>query len=220
MDNLDFELLKKFHRENRDDFDDEFSIRIHRALSWIERAEKEKNDNDASFIFYWIAFNAAYSEKINPSKFKNQRGSFSDYFQLLIDCDNDKIIYETIWKQFPNSIRILLENQYIYEPYWAFVNGDDNQNDWEKKFDLSKTLILKSLSRKDTSKILLILFDRLYTLRNQILHGAATWNSNVNRSQINDGSNILSSLVPQFIFIMMKNHNKNWGSLAYPIHKD
>ena len=84
----------------------------------------------------------------------------------------------------------------------------------------AKTFILKSLSRKDTSKILLILFDRLYTLRNQILHGAATWNSNVNRSQINDGSNILSSLVPQFIFIMMKNHNKNWGSLAYPIHKD
>ena len=38
MDNLEFELLKKFHRENREDFDDDFSIRIHRALSWIERA--------------------------------------------------------------------------------------------------------------------------------------------------------------------------------------
>ena len=118
MDNLDFKLLKKFHRENRDDFDDEFSIRIHRALSWIERAEKEKNDNDSSFIFYWIGFNAAYSEKINPSKFKNQRGSFSDYFQLFIDCDNDKIIYDTKWKQLPNSIRI---NEYGNNSQIQFV---------------------------------------------------------------------------------------------------
>lgn len=35
--------------------------------------------------------------------------------------------------------------------------------------------------------ILSILFDRLYVLRNQLVHRGATWNSDVNRDQVRDG---------------------------------
>ena len=34
--------------------------RLHRALSWLGRAEHEKDDDDARFLFLWVAFNAAY----------------------------------------------------------------------------------------------------------------------------------------------------------------
>ena len=51
-------------------------------------------------------------------------------------------LFTTQWKQFPNSIRILLENQYIYEPYWSFLMVTTIKM-IGKKFDLSKTLILK-----------------------------------------------------------------------------
>ncbi len=41
---------------------DSLNLRLSRALSWLERAEKEYGagvgDLDAAFIFYWIAFNA------------------------------------------------------------------------------------------------------------------------------------------------------------------
>ena len=35
----------------------------HRAISWIGRAEACGADDDARFIFLWIAFNAAYADE-------------------------------------------------------------------------------------------------------------------------------------------------------------
>ena len=37
------------------------SLRLHRALSWLNRAEQLADDPDSQFIFLWIAFNAAYA---------------------------------------------------------------------------------------------------------------------------------------------------------------
>ena len=37
-------------------------LRVHRAISWIGRAEVCGTDADAKFIFLWIAFNAAYAQ--------------------------------------------------------------------------------------------------------------------------------------------------------------
>ena len=39
-----YEPLRKRHAEVRHSFDDAFSTRITRALSWLERAEKETED--------------------------------------------------------------------------------------------------------------------------------------------------------------------------------
>ena len=123
MSEVNFKILKNYHRENRHKFKESFSIRIHRSLSWIQRAEREKEDKDASFIFYWIAFNAAYSERKSIKMQKNERSNFSSFFHSLIECDVEKIIYNALWNEFANSIRVLLNNHYIYDPYWSFING-------------------------------------------------------------------------------------------------
>ncbi|MCA2008623.1 hypothetical protein [Tritonibacter mobilis] len=62
-----------------------------------------------------------------------------------------------------------------------------------------------------------MLFDRLYVLRNQLIHGGATWNSSVNRDQLRDGVAILSVLMPVMIDIMMDNANEEWGKPFYPV---
>ena len=59
--------------------------------------------------------------------------------------------------------------------------------------------------------------NRLYTLRIQMIHGGATWNSGANREQLRDGVNILAKLVPMFIEIMMDNSNEFWGEPSYPV---
>ncbi len=56
---LDFKHLRKRHRELWDYLPEALSLRTHRALSWLQRAEQETEDDDARFIFLWIAFNAA-----------------------------------------------------------------------------------------------------------------------------------------------------------------
>jgi len=70
---------------------------------------------------------------------------------------------------------------------------------------------------KDTQTILSTLFDRMYVLRNQIMHGGATWSSSVNRSQVQDGANILAFAVPHFVDIMMDNPELTWGMPYYPV---
>ena len=45
----------------QDTLPDDLALRMRRALSWLERAEKEADDDDAAFTFYQIAFNAALS---------------------------------------------------------------------------------------------------------------------------------------------------------------
>jgi hypothetical protein len=73
------------------------------------------------------------------------------------------------------------------------------------------------MASHDTPLILSILFDRLYVLRNQLIHGGATWCSKVNRDQVRDGAAVLMSLVPTFIDIMMDNPTHPWAMPHYPV---
>ncbi len=214
---LDYSKLKELHRLKRDNYTDVFSIRIHRSLSWIGRAEKKDEDIDARFIFYWIAFNSAYSAIQTSQYFDTERKIYKDFFEKILKYDKNEYVYNAIWKQFSGSVRSLLNNQYIFGSFWNFQNGHEGFDDWEVKFNESKSIALKALQNKNTLMILEILFDRLYTLRNQILHGGATWNSKVNRSQVQDGQAIIGFLVPNFLQIMMYNQNEKWGKLVFPV---
>ena len=62
-----------------------------------------------------------------------------------------------------------------------------------------------------------MVLDRLYTVRNQLIHGGASYQSKVNRSQVKDASEILSFLVPLMIDIMITNINEDWGAINYPV---
>ena len=215
--NLNYSKLKDLHRLKRENYTDEFSIRIHRSLSWIDRAEKKDEDIDARFIFYWIAFNSAYSAIQTSQYFDTERRIYKDFFEKILKYDINEYVYNAIWKEFSGSVRSLLNNQYIFGPFWNFQNGHEGFDDWDVKFNESKSIALKALQNKNTLVILEILFDRLYTLRNQILHGGATWNGKINRSQVQDGQSIIGFLVPNFLQIMMDNQNENWGKLVFPV---
>jgi len=54
-------------------------------------------------------------------------------------------------------------------------------------------------------------WSRLYTLRNQLLYGGATWNGAVNRSQISQGAEIMGQVVPIVIYLMMNDYQRVWG---------
>lgn len=62
-----------------------------------------------------------------------------------------------------------------------------------------------------------VMFNRLYTLRNQLIHGGATWNGSVNRKQLRDCTQLLGSLVPILIQLMLDNPNTLWGEACYPV---
>jgi hypothetical protein len=214
---LSFDALKHKQRAIRDGFPGDLGLRVHRALSWLQRAEMASHDLDGAFIFHWIAFNAAYADELRDSDLESERSVFSDFFQRLTELDQDRRIYHTIWERFSHEIRLLLSNKFVYQPFWRYQNGEPGYAAWEASFERSKRRVNRALNQADTMTILTTLFDRLYVLRNQLVHGGATWNSRVNRDQVRDGKRILAVLVPEFIDLMMDNPEAPWGAPYYPV---
>ena len=50
--------IQQTFKQNREHFNEDFRLRIHRSLSWLQRAEqaKQEQDFDSQFIFLWIGF--------------------------------------------------------------------------------------------------------------------------------------------------------------------
>ena len=207
--------LIDYLKTNRQQFDENFAIRIHRSLSWLKRSEQEEDDQDARYIFLWISFNAIYAGLGTLDENMYQKKVFNKYFEILIEQDKEKYIYEYIWSKFTSVIRSVLTNEFLLPSYWKY--HDNDQKLWIEDYEQSKRVVNFALSNKDSVTILNILFDRLYLLRNQIFHGSSTWNSKVNREQLDRCIALLGEIVPIFLTIMMHNPNVDWGELAVPV---
>lgn len=212
------QTLKARQRAERDHWPSPLALRVHRALSWLNRAEK-CSDEDGRFVFLWIAFNAAYAADTGPTRpIEAQR--FSDFLGRLASLDERGRLQELIWRRYSSAIRLLMNNKFVFQPYWDHQNGVEDAGDWEERFSKANAAANAALGRHDTGAVLSIIFSRLYTLRNQLLHGGATWNSGVNRDQLRDGSAILSDVVPVLIEIMMDHPGELWGEPCYPVVPD
>ena len=209
--------LKALHKSRNENFSDELNIRLHRAIKWLGRSEQEEDDFDAQFIFVWISFNAAYAELFGVEN--SERSNLQAFFNKLVLADKEDRIYRLLFDQFTGVIRTLIENKFVFEPYWKAMREQDSSEHWQESFSGSKTAAMKRLMEHDTVQVLQIVFDRLYVLRNQLIHGGATWNSMVNRQQVKDGVNLMNKFVPIVIELIIENSDEDWGELIYPVVK-
>ena len=211
-----FQRLKTRQREERDQYPENLNLRVHRALSWLDRAERE-DDPDSRFIFLWIAFNAAYATEIDERVHLNEQATFNAFLQKLCNLDTFKRLDELVWKAYPSAIRILLDNPYVFACFWVHQKGDLTETQWKHSFDGAKKAAHAALAQQNTPAVLAIVFSRIYTLRNQIMHGGSTWGGRVNRDQIRDCVAILADVVPVVIEVMMDNPRTLWGAASYPV---
>ena len=142
-----------------------------------------------------------------------------DFVEQLVYVDNDSLLTGVVWTEFSGPIRMLLDNQYVFQPFWDFHNGKIPEAEWLERFAKSKQRATVAVGKSDTHRVMALIISRLYTLRNQMIHGGATWNSQVNRDQVRDAVNILGKLVPIIIHLMMENPAAPWGECCYPVVK-
>lgn len=213
---MHFKPLKQRHRLERDSQHPNLRLRVHRALSWLDRAE-QTDDLDGRFIFLWIAFNAAYATEIDERQRLSEQETFKAFLEKLCLLDDDKRIETLIWKEFSSSIRVLLDNPYVFQSFWEHQSGKIDEGTWKTRFASGKKAAQLALASGNTPALLGVLFNRLYTLRNQLIHGGATWGGSVNREQMRDCTNLLNKLVPIIIELMMDNPNTLWGDACYPV---
>lgn len=214
---LDHATLKERHRRERDGHPPNLTLRVHRALSWLHRAEQCGDDLDARFVFLWIAFNAAYATDIGEQYRASEQETFRGFIRKLLALDTRGRFEQLAWTEFPSSIRVLLDNPYVFADFWRFHRGEIAEAEWKRCFAAAKTAAASALARRDTETVLAIALSRAYTLRNQLVHGGATWNSSVNRDQLRDCTKLLGQLVPLIIDVMLDGANTVWGEPVYPV---
>lgn len=193
-------------------------IRLHRAISWLARAELEHDDPDARFLFLWIAFNAAYGGEFAFEQ--DQRRQFDLFFQRMEALDTDGRIHTLLFDTFTGPIRTLIANRYVFAPFWTALREHDSSEQWKVRLKAAKTRALHAVTGRETAVLLNIVFDRLYVLRNQLVHGGATHASSVNRAQISDGVALLAAFVPLFVERMIDHPALDFGTIAWPVFRD
>lgn len=210
--------LKEKQRALRSNFPDSIGLRVHRSISWLQRAADSQGDLSAQFLFLWIAFNAAYAADRGNQKYSTgEKTVFNEYFESIVILDKGQRIPNSIRKSFDGPILLLMQNKYVFNPFWQHHNGIEGYENWEDKFKASSHGFAKSLQSQNTMRTLSFVFDRFYVLRNQIMHGGSTWNSSTNQKQVSAETKVLGFLVPIFVDVMMNNPHKDWGKPFYPV---
>lgn len=202
-----------------------FTLRMHRALSWLQRAEAAGDDHDVAFICLWIAFNATYAQDTGGGiSTTSERQTFRNFLAEVCALDAAKALSNLLWQVFPGPIRVLLDNQYVFQPFWDALNDPRSDGsmseDWWEAFNTARLRVQRALAQQDTERVLYEVFVRLYTLRNQLMHGGATWNSSVNRAQVRDGRALLARVLPVMLGVMMDHPARFEGRPFYPVVAD
>ena len=117
-------------------------------------------------------------------------------------------------------------NEYIFWGFWESLT--DEPFDWEnwpyrRRFEGDRDAVrrrLRASSADNTTFILRRVFDRLYVLRNQLMHSCATRDGSLNRRQVEDGAAILGVLVPIFLGMMADRPEEDWGKISFPVRDD
>lgn len=219
-----FKALKDKQHNLQDSFPDDLSLRVHRAISWGLRSEQEPDDIDIRFLLLWIGFNAGYAQI--PDAFAEGEKTppewqvFQNYFQTLVDIDVEGRIFSVVWEKFfrkDSPTFKWVRNKYVFAPFWEYIHGKPGRERWNSRLAASGRDFNRARKEKNTVLLLTKVFDSLYTLRNQLMHGGATWNGRVNREQVGDGAEIMSWMLPIFIELMMENPDQPWGRPLYPV---
>ena len=206
--------------------------RMRRADSWHGRSLRAESDDDR-FIFLWIAFNAAYGSELNGSEngglSAKERQQFRKFFWEVLAKDTQSTISRMLQATpLMDRIRALLVNPYVYRPFWWRIadnvrdsSGVDWATDLKKEIEDKNDNAWSALLSGDAYGALTEIFERLYTLRNQVFHGGATYRGGKGRDQIRDGAEIMAAVVPAILDIMRADirqtpDSQAWGDVAFP----
>jgi hypothetical protein len=189
-----------------------YQIRIHRALSWWERAnELDPDENpEGRLLFAWIAFNALYGswddEGGAPAK---DRACWGAFLSTAVTWDHDGLLSRCLREQ-RDPILSLLDNKYLDSQFWR---RRDSYGGSRRQYYLGQSMY----AQERWCALLVLVVDRIYVLRSQIVHGAATRNSSLNRNTLREALRLLEAVLGPVLQIAVEHGAHDaWPTLCYP----
>lgn len=196
-------------------------IRVHRAFSWMDAADQLDDAGterpadqlaDQRLILRWIALNAFYGKwdavELEPVK---DTTSLRDFLKQISKLDEDGLVAQALLTRRDDVVDVV-SNRFIDQHFWKLLH----QN---RRFDAgrSRKIIEKAYRIEDWDKVVRELLNRIYLVRNQLVHGAATCNSSLNREIVSKCGSVLRDLLVAFSVVIIEHGRyKEWGDLCYP----
>ena len=167
-------------------------IRVHRARSWLRKAGQagKNGDLDSQFMFLWISFNALYG---TPRYQDNaSTGEIADFkaFLCVVERLSGRRVEDAL-RPVEAHIAAILGSPFLNIDCWRKWDKD-GVRDREARITNSCHVYRNEPRAVRT-------FRQLYTLRNQLLHGAATDAGRRNRESLQHAIPILEACLPVFI---------------------
>lgn len=189
-------------------------IRIHRSLSWLEHArnQSQKQDHDTALLSLWISLNALYGQwnTVAREPFPD-RESWIRFFDKIRTLDRTHHISRMLKDQREIVMR-LLDDPYLSRFFW--------QDPSEVQANKSRKTMFNARTWYVQDKFSLILesvLERIYLLRCQLVHGAATFASRLNRSALSDCIILLEHILSVSLLVIIDHGaDANWGEMCYP----
>lgn len=212
---MNFTLLKQQENLKINEIRSEFTLRIHRAISWGLHADNSVSMDD-KFIFYWIAFNAIYGVD-NKEDFVCELNAIYKLLEKVCELDKEDS-FKNVLAELSNSIRILLNNEFLYKEFWKSRDGEVSIKVFERAKANALRNTYESLANKsDQMESLYNIFELLYLLRNQIFHGSSTFGGKLNREQLRCSVAIMERIMPLIVECVYTNRDVDWGKVSYPV---
>ena len=190
------------------------SIRFHRACSWMARVEEipEGQDHDLGLVGFWIAFNSLYgqwdAQKREP---RPDRESWRAFVDRILKLDRDGYVTGAL-QEHKRLVMSLLEDEYLSSFFW--------QEPCAKRAGQSKKAAHNAQTWYIEQRWTMVLDEilaRVYLMRCQLVHGAATYGSTLNRTSLKWCVMMMQRLLPAMLLVWIDHGaDEDWGPMCYP----
>jgi Apea-like HEPN len=189
-----------------------WQIRVHRALSWFERAiDTDPGEQpDGRLLYGWIAFNALYGRWDVEAGFPApDMAAWRDFLKVVLQHDSDCKMAERL-QRLREPILQLLENKFVDSRFWQNPGQPGNLR---RRYHEALSLFVEGR----WLSLAVMAMERVYVFRGQLVHGAATRGSELNRATLRQTRDILEGLMLPILEIVIEQAGHDeWPPLCYP----
>ncbi len=194
--------------------DHPLTIRFHRACSWMARTEAMTDDADLDLkiINQWIALNALYGrwdERANQPLPDHE--CWRGFFDQIKSVDEGKRIAGVL-QDHKKLVLSLLDDPYVSKYFWQEPTAKRAGKSRKAKYDALTWYV-----EGNWTMILDRLIERIYLVRCQLIHGAATYDGKLNRTAVRRCATMMGHLLPAVLTVITDHGaDEDWGPMCYP----
>lgn len=189
-------------------------IRLHRAFSWVSRCEEavDGQDMDLILICLWISFNGLYGRWDDQRREPlSDRECWRKFLDRLLILDASKHL-ATLLKEQRDLVMTLLDDEYLSGFFWEEPSDIRANKSKKAKYD-ARTWYVED----KWGMVLDRLIERIYLLRCQLVHGAATFGGKLNRESLGRCNTMMRHLMNAVLLAVIDHGaDEDWGTMCYP----